>query len=379
MKAELAPKHTQEIGNNYVLWFESSNSYVVISRAAYHLMTCYFDSKDAESFVNDLNKLFAVPKIKAETYFSEFTNFLNDITTKERTSKVPDTPTSIPSPNLSYYYSFGDSHIGINYASNRLLELIHPYLQHASVEVDTDVHTVFDIFSDNGLLYLFKNKKLIGSYEAANFHFLQGKFAMELVTSIYKNTESDWLATFHASTICNEQEAIMIIGDSGNGKSTLSALLMAHGFDLLADDFTPMLAQNQHLYRFPAAISIKKGAFPMVANLFDGFDKVETQISSSKHTTVKYLPASSPFKSSKKHFKCHKLVMVKYSAEIASELQECSPEKILQTFIPDSWISPQANHSKQFLNWLNDLKFYELTYSDNAFAVTKFKELFEIS
>jgi len=186
------------------------------------------------------------------------------------------------------------------------------------------------------------------------------------------------MATFHASTISNKEEAIMIIGGSGNGKSTLSAVLMAHGFDLLADDFTPMLAKNQHLYRFPAAISIKKGAFALIGGLFDGFDALESEVSTSKHTTVKYLPPSKPFKSSKKHFECRKLVMVKYTSDVKSELRECSPEKILQTFIPDSWISPKPEHSKQFLDWLKDLKLYELTYSDNDFAVAKFKELFEI-
>jgi len=73
------------------------------------------------------------------------------------------------------------------------------------------------------------------------------------------------------------------------------------------------------------------------------------------------------------------LVMVKYEKEAPSELRECTSEKILQTFIPDSWISPQPEHSKQFLHWLSILKFYELTYSDNEFAITKFKELFEQS
>jgi len=377
LKALSAPKHKQQIGNNYVLWFESSNSYIVISTTAYVLLTCYYESKDRDVYIKNLQKQFDIPEKEANSYFDDFSGFLKSLNSNSQIAEFK-TPIAIPNPNITRYYAFGDSQIAINYGSDRVSQLINPYLQHASVKECSHVETAFDIFSNDNLLYLFKNKKLIGSYQTSNFHFLQGKFAMELVTSIYNNTESDWLGTFHASTICNDKEAIMIIGDSGNGKSTLSAVLMSNGYDLLADDFTPMLAKNQHLYRFPAAISIKKGAFALIGGLFDGFNALESEVSTSKHTTVKYLPPSKPFKSSKKHFECRKLVMVKYTSDVKSELRECSPEKILQTFIPDSWISPKPEHSRQFLNWLKGMQFYELTYSDNDFAVAKFKELFEL-
>ncbi len=378
MKTELIPKHTQKVGDNFVVWFESSNSYVVISPDLHFLLTRYFESKDKDDFLQELQMSSNISTKEAKAYYTELSVFLEDITTAPQAQEHTLPFNAIPNPNISKVYAFGDINIQINYASEKVLQLIHPYLHHALADSLVSTNAVFDIFNDDGLLYLFKNKSFIGSYETTNFHFLQGKFAMELVTSIYNNSESDWLATFHASTVCNDKEAIMIIGDSGNGKSTLSAVLMAHGFDLLADDFTPMLAENQHVYRFPAAISIKKGAFNVIETLFDDFRVIEPQISSSKHTVVKYLPPSTPFKSSHKHFECHKLVMVKYSSDAESQLRECPPEKFLQTFIPDSWISPQPNHSKQFLNWLKDLKFYELTYNYNDFAVAKFKELFDM-
>lgn len=377
MKANLAPKHSQKIGDNFVLWFEKPNSYVIISSIAYQLLTCYFESKNKEAFIQYLQKNFTIPISQATEYFNDLTSFLGELHAESQISEERPFLPTIPYPNISNNYAFGASRVLINYGSINILQLIHPYLQHTLTEETKDVDAVFDIFSENDLLYFFKNKELIGSYEVSNFHFLQGKVAMQLVTSIYNNTESEWLATFHASTISNGNEAIMIIGESGNGKSTLSAVLMAHGFDLLADDFTPMLAENQHLYRFPAAISIKKGAFKLIEDLFEGFEKTELQSSTSKKSVIKYLPPSTSFDSSQKHFACHKLVMVKYDSDVISELCECSSEKFLETFIPDSWISPQPEHSKQFLNWLKDLKFYELNYSNNDFAVSKFKELFD--
>ncbi|MGJ8592073.1 MAG: hypothetical protein ACSHXF_05975 [Aquaticitalea sp.] len=378
MKVHLVPHHSQKIGNNYVLWFESSNSYVVLSSTAFLLLNAYIESKNQNAFIERLQKDFDISEAKAQDYFIEFTSFLSDLTIETSGDQPLIIPNSIPKTNILKQYVFGDAKVGINFSDPHILKLLHPYLQHASVENLTTIDFVFDIFEQDDHLHLYKNTKHIGSFKASNFHLLQGKFSMELVTSIYGNTESDWLATFHASTVCNEKEAIMIIGDSGNGKSTLSAVLMANGFDLLADDFTPMLAENQHLYRFPAAISIKKGAFSMIESLYDGFDMADHHQSHSKPVTVKYLPPSKPFKTSQKHFECQKLVRVKYAKNATSELKVCDSETLLQTFIPDSWISPQPEHSKQFLLWLKSLTFYELTYSDNDFAVSKFKELFEI-
>ena len=121
--------------------------------------------------------------------------------------------------------------------------------------MNKEVSTQFDIFKIDHNLYLFKDGNYIGRYKTNEFHLLQGRFALELTNSIFNLDIEQWIATFHASTITYKKEAIMIIGDSGNGKSTLSALLMANGFDVLADDFTPMY-KDLNLYRYPAAISL---------------------------------------------------------------------------------------------------------------------------
>lgn len=376
------PQLIQKIDETYVLWFEKSNSYVVISTKAHDIMRCFFESNTEEAFLKHSTKI-DFSKNDALGYLRDITVFLEDVNLKEsavvESSQLQNIPKSfIPKSFISKKYQFGKTDVLINFDTDKISQLIHPYLEHAEVDKSKHVSVEFDIFSSNDLIYLFRNKQLIDSYTYSRFHFLQGKFSMQLVTSIYNNNESDWLATFHASTVTNGEEAIMIIGDSGNGKSTLSALLMAHGFDLLADDFTPMLSENQHLYRFPAAISIKSGAFPLVNRLFEEFQNAKSYESTSKGSEVKYLPPNGSFGDSKSHFACKKLVAVRYSKETPSQLIECSAEKILATFIPDSWISPNPNHSKKFLEWLKDLTFYELTYNDNAYAVKQFEKLFQV-
>lgn len=374
MKAHLAPKHIEQVGTNYVLWFENSNSYTVVSKVAYQILITYLTAPTEIFFLENLNELQIIKEIEIPTYVNDLSRFLKDINAKPYIEKEIFDFFKIPFPKKTNYYNFGGLPFSINFSSDKLLQLIHPHLKHGVVK-ETETECVFDFFEMNNLFYLYKNKQFIVSYVSDKSHFLQGKFAMELTATLHNNNVSDWMATFHASTVCNENEAIMLIGDSGNGKSTLSALLMAHGWDLLSDDFTPMLAKNQHVYRFPAAISIKKGAFETVGSLYENFYNTASENHSSKNIRVKYLAPNKSFHNSKKNFECNKIVLVNYSSGAATEMKECSAELILQTLIPDAWISPNPDHSRKFLNWLTKLKFYQLSYSDKNSVIAEFSQL----
>ncbi len=378
MKPESGPVFSKRLGKSHILWFQDSNSYIIISNTVQQLLDCFFLAKDKSDFVQRATEVVKIDESLADVYYDELNDFLDDISLKNNDVHTHTEPNIIPKPKIERHYCFGKCSFSINYSSERLMELIHPNLSHAHSNNLHEPKAVFDIFESDGLLHMFKNQHYIGSYETHKFHFLQGKFAMELLTTLYGNTESDWLATFHATTVSNGKEAIMLIGDSGNGKSTFSALLMASGLDLLADDLTPMLAEDGHLYRFPSAISIKEGAFDSIGEHFEGFAALETHQSQSKHIKVKYLPPTISFESTKRDFGCRKLVLVKYDKDTSGcEINPCEPEKALQILIPDSWISPKKEHSQTFLNWLGNLEFYELHYSDNEIAVKKMMRLFD--
>ena len=85
--------------------------------------------------------------------------------------------------------------------------------------------------------------------------------------SFYNKTEHDWMGVFHASTISKNNHSIMFTGDSGNGKSTLVSILMANGFNVIADDFTPILREDFKTYCFPSAISIKEKSYSLMEQI----------------------------------------------------------------------------------------------------------------
>lgn len=377
MKNIVSPKHLTQLSDSWVLWFETSNQYLVVSNATKALLDVFLNSASEQDFKDHLKSAFNLSENEASVYCAELSEFLEAANTS--ITPPPLDELNLPAIKTGAFietYHFGKTFITVRYGSSGVRNLIHPQWAHTSLLEDAQATTIFDIFKQDTHLYLFKNEEYINHYPARDFHFLQGQFALQLINTLYHKDESDWLATFHASTVCNDKEAIMIIGDSGNGKSTLSAVLMANGFDVLADDFTPLSAQNSEVYRFPSGISVKQGAFDMLHPLFPAFDQFPISKSSSKNVNIKYIPPIKSFGQALSHFPCRKIVYVKYDAQATSELKTVGIDKILETLIPESWLSPLAANAERFLDWLKEVQCFELHYSDNTTAVSQFKKLF---
>ena len=184
---------------------------------------------------------------------------------------------------------------------------------------------------------------------------------MELICSFYNKTEHDWMGVFHASTISKDNRSIMFTGDSGNGKSTLVSVLMVNGFNVIADDFTPILREDFKTYCFPSAISIKEKSYSLMEQLHPGLINSKQYYISELKGAVKYLPP----KSQENSANCSSVVWVKYSEGSENTMNKVSIQDALKKFLPDAWISNKEANAKAFLKWINKTEFYELYYSDN--------------
>lgn len=382
MNTKVIPKLVQNIDeDNVILWFEKSNNYVITSKIQSDLITLYMNPDESrDSFVHYLYENMGMSNNDANAICNDIELFVGNlnISSDDDTQAIADTP-NIPDGNIRNSYAFYGKTININYESELIKSLIHPQIVHHNITPSNECDVLFDVFKSNNDLYLAKNGNIVGSYKTESFHFLQGRFALELTNSIHSTKIDNWIATFHASTISNGKEAVMIIGDSGNGKSTLSVLLMAHGFDILCDDFTPLYEDNMELHRYPAATSIKKGAFDALKQYVENIDKLKTHTSGPKKVNIKYVPPILSYDDLQSSFPCKNIVYVKFDANAKSSFKPVSPDKILQTLIPDSWVSPKEKHALKFMNWLKDINSFELRYSDNDFAISKFESLFKDS
>ncbi|MFT7049615.1 MAG: hypothetical protein ACJAZK_000202 [Psychroserpens sp.] len=376
MKTNLAPKHVRHINDTFLLWFKASNRYVIVSNSIWRLIGIYIKQDTRNLFVDQLKISLQLEDSKCQDLFDEISSFLIDSNAHTQKKTEPLNRIIIPKVNCVTCYKFNTTVIQVNFETPLIQSIIHPQIAHHQTPVISTNFREFHIFKNQNHLYLFRNNTYIDHYKTTDLHLLQGRFALELTNTIHKTIIDNWVATFHASTIANGKESIMIIGDSGNGKSTLSALLMASGFDVLADDFTPMY-EDMSLYRYPSAISIKKGAFSLLESKIPGFNSLKTHTNGPKKVNLKYVPQNQSSDHKTSNFQCKTIVYVKFDENKRSELIPISVENILQTLIPDSWISPNEKHALKFMNWLSEITCYELSYSNNDFAIRKFNELFD--
>ncbi len=271
------------------------------------------------------------------------------------------------------YYSIRGKVIQIYYDSELVLKTIHPSLAYLSVEATADQDITFDIYIKKKQLYLFKNEQLICCVPQRDYHLMQGQFIMHLLCLTHHKVEEDWIGTFHGSTLTDGNSSILFVGASGKGKSTLCALLASSGFDLLADDVSPMLSETKNMYYNPAAISIKEGAFSVLQSLVDGFKDLPVLQFNKSKGLIKYMPCKAP---KADFYPCRAIILVNYKAKAETKLDTVSIKILLETLIPESWLSPNPIHAKAFLDWLDTVRIYELTYSDTKSVTQEVSQLF---
>lgn len=275
-----------------------------------------------------------------------------------------------------HYYQINGIVFFIEYETPEIEYLIHPKFAHLETTKVSDFENHFQLFNVDSKIALIVNGKTIGTWTSDKEHFMTGKVSMEILQKIYNNEEKNWMAVFHAAGISNGKESIMFLGDSGNGKSTLLAILLASGYDVLADDFLPIESETSLLCSFPSAISVKKHAIDLLAAKFPELKQSQEYTYPLFNKTVRYL--SNPNSSSGKPKKalCKALVFVKYKANANLQFSSLTTDIAFQKLIPDSWISPLEKNAKQFLNWLHKLPSYHLTYSNNEAMIETVKNIF---
>lgn len=83
-------------------------------------------------------------------------------------------------------------------------------------------------------------------------------FAMRKIIESFLIPKEDYLF-FHAACIAKGSSAVLLLGESMAGKSTLSTYLFANGFDYLTDDYTIIQQSNNTIEPFKKLIHIRQG------------------------------------------------------------------------------------------------------------------------
>lgn len=357
-----------------VLWHQHSNNYSIVTSAFVELLGNYLDAHNSEDFMSSLQNSYGFDGATASKLEADITLQLEAANSLEDSAPITPDHYNTALAEITRYYTAFNSTFKIAAQHKGLLHYVHPALAHLEWEDPSNADSEFYLSENPDGLHLFLNQQHYGSFPKKDYHLLQGRFVMLLLGAIHHQDDANWMASFHSSTIAKNGKAVMLTGASGKGKSTLTALLSFNGFEFVADDVTGMLYPNQDVYSYPAAISVKAGAFEVLKKTIPEITTLPLAANHPKGA-VKFLPV---VQQKANHYPCHDIVFVHYSPNpITAALKPISTVTALQSLIPDTWLSPKPEHAKAFLDWLPGLKAYELHYHHNDEAIEIMEALFK--
>ena len=358
------------------MWSLKDNQYFVLENTTALLVHQLSRGITIKAISKDLSQQMSLPIKESIKFVTDLKKRFID-TQPSISSNTQEGSSDVVIPRnfiVQKFYKINGLVIKACFESEEACFLIHPKFEH--IEVADQKHDFcFKTFTYKTRIFLAVDYKLIGSWLFDEIHYFQGKFSMLLIQKIHDMQENKWLGVFHASAVSNKKSAMLFLGDSGNGKSTSLAILQAHGFDCIADDFVPVAAHNQDIYSFPAAISVKKSSLDTLLKLYPELDNSKEYNFKTTQKIVRYLkPHNKDFST---HLPCKGLVFIKYVNDAPLSCKKITKVAAFQKLVPDSWLSPLKENAAIFLDWFDSLDCFELTYSKNKEMVAQVSKLFK--
>jgi len=367
----------KELKHKSIIWFKVSNTYVLIAHDTVKILKKISEGFSKNELFTFCLQQFQFSNEQTETVLNAVYRLIDQFNAPINIETNSTTELfKIKNYDSTKFYKIGDKIIKVSFETSDLEFLVHPKFAHLEVEHTVNSISHFKVgYSQNNIVFEVDTER-VGTWEEKEVHYFQGKFSMVLLETIYKIEEKKWMAVLHASAISNGKNCILFTGDSGNGKSTLAALLVANGYTLFADDFVPIAAATKNVYYFPAAISIKENAVATLLPLFPELEKACLYNYEKLHKKVRYLAAKRLNTNQKKQLPCKAIVLVNYKKNSDLIIKKLSKEDAFEYLVPDSWLSPEAENASIFLEWFSKMPCYQLTYSDTELMYKTVEELF---
>lgn len=366
------------IHNSYVLWFVNSKSFVLLQEPAFEVYRLFSEGnsilKIKEICLDKFGHLEEdIPRFVDEII--RYVLYFNNPKNAPMISVADQFPVVPPCNEFctSIDYQFGQSKIRIKYQDEYLKFVIHPLISHLETVADSAPKNILECFEQVQLLLLKSNEKLIAAFGTEDFEFYKGAILQQIYSLIYDRGFNDWMMILHASGVVANHQAIVFSAAAGSGKSTISALLKAQGYQYLSDDFIAADEQG-HVYPFPAAISVKDGS---VKTLEEFYPELQSILPEEAFTgkMVRYIPVNNLPVGSEQGYPVKAFVFVNYSQSEPFALEPVETEEALQLLLKETWVKPTAENVNCFFNWLQQTSFYRLRYSNTQEAIEAVEKL----
>ncbi|GEM_PF-3752350 len=273
--------------------------------------------------------------------------------------KIP----SPPSPHGVHTYALYGKSLQVRYGNALAETALHPLLRHAETSKKRSsgkppITCEFIQNADESYTFAIDG---IEKVREASIVYVKGVAVFEIFSALHP--DRSWLAVFHGAAVKRDDRASLLLGKSGDGKSTLAAALSKNGFDLMSDDLAVIEKGSVGVMETPFALALKKGSWevlsPLIpeipglprATLFD-----ETLAFFAPSPVSSTLPSPDPVQA---------LYFVRYDPGTPFRVTGLTAVEALSRLTEaGAWISHEKENLEAFLAWLGETPAYELHYSD---------------
>lgn len=267
----------------------------------------------------------------------------------------------IPKNLKKFKFKLGDTYYTINYDNQQIINTVIGQLFHLRDSSVSESKNYY-VFNANGRNFLNDDNINLGSWDNNEIHYLTGKLLSLIMCDFHDIKEDEWSGFLHASTVSKANNAFVIIGESGSGKSTSCAILSKNGYDLIADDITP-LSREGKIGNFPNAISIKEPSFKKIIDLFKN-EKLSNTFNVSKGK-IKYLNPYEFKRFNPKAINCTTIIRIKYNPKAENKLNKVELKDLLPLLVNESFFPTNSESVNAFMNWYMNCQCYSLNYSND--------------
>ena len=382
---EYSPKNMEyrfrKVESSYLVWLQALNRYLHLEEPAFRILKQFKEGLTPQEMIRECEERYQLPLKEAKRFIGEmqeqFIILYQDYQKPELASLPLD---AVPLPSLKPIERFirvKDHRVRFSFGDPNVEQFIFPIFSHLEIPPGPksyDLH--IEVYFHNGSLYLIKNQEHAFKWKMAHAQKLKGTIMLDVINVMHKLTEESWMGVIHASSVCQGKQSVMFPAQPGAGKSTLAALLIAHGCRLVSDDFTPVALENQHLYPFPGAISVKQGSMPLLKSYFPELESAPEVLNPSKGGKVSYLAPPDPLPLTEGGYAVSAIVFVQYDGESDCELERVNNLELINDFLNESWLAHKAQAAEQFMDWYLGTPCYKLRYGNHKKAVESIQKLF---
>ena len=369
-----------KVDDAFAVWFGASRKFMMLEEPAFFVLRQIVENKTLEIISTQCCERYQNPVENCRQFVDE----VNEITQQYISPDKADTDEefhqfSETGFESSFYsvktYSVGQFLFRIKYGDRGLEAVIHPLISQFENVGDKNLFHEFEIFRNTEKLVFLAEHKILETLGSDQTGYLKAAVLLKILEILYGKRKDDWMMTLHAAAVTDGTCAIVFPAKAGSGKSTLSALLHAHGFQLLSDDFLAMDFVNKKVYPLPVTATIKEGSLNVLSPYYPELRQIPVEYAYTGKQ-VRYLSVNKSFIPNEgysvKHF-----VFVIYLPDSICTLNEIPPKVALKNLLEETWINPKSSVVAEFFEWFDKTRFFELQYSETLEAIELVSKLFK--